>query len=346
MKPAWAIKANGKDVTASFRPYLMSISVRDTSRDEADTLTIVLDNSKRLLDAPRQGDELEPLIGYEDNLTAMGRFVVDEATFQGPPDTMTITCKSAFFVNSAENSALRSFKTQRDFSWQPTTLLTICSTIAARNGVDLVTEPGIGLSVKVTPHLDQVSESDASFLWSLLRIRGYTMKIADRKLIIGVRSSGSEVNYLTGEAVKPIVLKPGDVSAYSGKWVERLVYDKIVATWHDPSTGLLMSHTEGTGDRVFRIKYPMSDEATAIATAKAMLRERQSGGGSVTITMPGRTDIQAERAVTFEEFPYPLSKTPTKSAIAKEWIVKSVDHAVSSSGYITSFQGEPFVPPA
>jgi len=63
------------------------------------------------------------------------------------------------------------------------------------------------------------------------------------------------------------------------------------------------------------------------------------------MTMPGRTDLQCEQVVTLVDFPYPLSESPTKLAIAKQWVIKQVDLSMSSGGFTTSINGQPYVPP-
>lgn len=340
MKPDWAIKANGKDVTTTFRPFVLSIKVRDESKDEADSLTITLDNSGTALQPPTQGDELEILLGYEGDLTSLGKFVVDKCRTSGPPDVMTIECKSAAFANPNDLN-LSSWLTRKTRSWEPGTLGDIAKKVAAEHGVELVAPADV--LAQTVPHVDQTDESDTSMLYRLAEPSGYIIKVADRKLIIAKRSNAGGYNLRTGKPIPAVTLARGDVSTYSSEWMDRAVFDKAVAGWHDATTGVTNYETAGDGKREFRFKNLAADQATAKKWASAVLRQSQGEGGKMTMTMPGRVDLQAEQQVTCVEFPYPLSASPSKAAIAKKWVLKSVEHSLTSGGFTTSISGEPYI---
>lgn len=343
MKPDWAIRANGKDVTAAFRPYLISIRVRDESKDEADTLTLTLANPNDALEPPTQGDELEVLLGYENALVSVGRFIADKASFEGPPDRLVISCKSAAFAKpNGGEASMEPWLVRKTRSWEPGTLDTIAKTIAGEHGVELVA-PADLLAMQ-TPHLDQTEEEDTSLLYRLIEPRGYFVKVADKKLILAKQSAGITSNLRTGASVPTVTISRGQVSTYSGEWGERQVYDQVVTHWHDTATGVTNYETAGDGSRTFRFVNPAPDQATAKQWAAAALNKYQRQGGKMSLTMPGRVDLQSEQLVKLEGFPYPLSASPTQAAIAKQWILKSVEHVLSrSSGFTSSVQGEPFI---
>lgn len=341
MKPSWAIRANGKDVTQAFWPLLISIRVRDESKDEADSLTLTLSNSDLTLAPPTQGDELEVLLGYENALQSVGRFVVDKVDFEGPPDRLVIACKSAAFAKPNGDVSMEPWLVRKTRSWEPGTLDTIAKTIASEHGVELVA-PADLLAMQ-TPHLDQTEEEDTSLLYRLIEPRGYIVKVADKKLILVKQSAGLTSNVRTGASVPAVTISRGQVSTYSGSWAERSVYDQVVTYWHDPATGVTNYETAGNGSRTFRFVNPAPDQATAKQWAAASLAKYQRQGGKMSLTMPGRVDLQSEQLVSLDAFPYPLSASPTQAAIAKQWILKSVEHVLSRSGFTTSVQGEPFI---
>lgn len=342
MKIDWAIKAEGKDVTENFRPYLVSISVKDEAKDEADSCTIVLDNSSTQLQPPVQGDELEIFLGYVGALASVGKYTVDKASFTGPPDTLTIQCKSAAFVTT---DISQTFKDQKKRSWEPSNVFDIATKIAAEHGMELVTSEPAVLKAVVTPHLDQDGETDLSFLSARIDLRGWFVKVANGTLILDRKSKGLTVNAKTGERIPPVVLHRTDVSSYSGEWSERAVFDKAIAQWHNAETGETMYETAGTGNRVWRFKPYAPDQKTAQDWAREKIARSTGTGGKMSMSMAGRTDLQAEQLITCEGFPYPLSVTPTKSAIAKQWVIKSVELSLSSGGFTTSISGDPYIPP-
>jgi phage protein D len=339
VKPDWAIKANGRDVTETFRPYLVSIRVRDESKDEADSLTITLDNSGTAITPPKQGDELEILLGYDGKLTALGKFSVDKASFQGPPDQVVITCKSAAFVTGSSAFALESWLVVKTRSWEPATLGDIAKTIAKEHGVELVAPAEI-MSM-ATPHLDQTEEPDAGLIRRLVQPRGYVVKPVNGKLVIAKEGAGVGVS--DSKPLPSITIKRSEVTTYSGEWQEGAVYDQVVTHWHDVTTGETKYETAGSGSRTFRPKTPSVDQAEAKQQADAILKRFTRQGGKMSMTMPGRVDLQSERLVDAEGFPYPLSASPSKDAVAKKWILKSVEHVLSRSGFTSSVSGEPFI---
>ncbi len=350
MTPAWAIRANGKDVTETFRRYLVEIRVRDEAKDEADSLTIVLDNSDAALDQPTQGDELEVLLGYDADLRALGKFVVDSVSYEGPPDRVVISCKSAAFAEPAEGDAqpgnpeglsLQSWLVRKTRSWEPGTLEVIAKKVAAEHGVELVANAGV-LALTL-PHIDQTDEADTELLLRILKPRGYIIKVADKKLVLLPISGGENKNAKTGEAMPSVVIRRSEVGTYSGRWAERAVYDKAIAFWHNVGSGQPVYVTAGEGKRVFRFKHPAPDEDSAKKWAKSMVKQSKGEAGHMQLTMPGRVDLQSEQRVTLEGFTYPLSASASKDAVAKQWIIKTVEHALTRSGFTTSVQGEPFI---
>jgi len=154
VKPDWAIRANGKDVTQAFWPHLISIRVRDESKDEADTLTLTLANANLDLAPPTQGDELEVLMGYQNALLAVGKFVVDKVTTQGSPDQLVIACKSAAFAKPNGGVSMEPWLVRKTRSWEAGTLDTIAKTIAGEHGVELVA-PADLLAMATAPRPDR-----------------------------------------------------------------------------------------------------------------------------------------------------------------------------------------------
>lgn len=343
MKPDWAIKANGKDVTETFRPFLISIRVRDESKDEADSCSITLADPEGTLVPPTQGDELEVLLGYDGELLSVGKFVVDEATFGGPPDEVVISCKSAQFAKTsvADGLAVQSWLVRKTRSWNPATIETVAKKLAAEHGVKLVAPAG--LLLYPTPHLDQTEESDTGFLYRVVSPRGFIVKVANGALILVRRNAGVTYNLQTGQPIKQVTISRSEVSLYSGRWQERAVFDKAVAWWHNPATGQAVYETAGTGDKVYRFQNPAPDQKTAQDWASAFLRKGQGDGGRMELRMAGRADLQTEQLVVLDGFRYPLSTSPSKAAVAKSWILKSVEHVLNRNGFTTTVSGEPFI---
>jgi hypothetical protein len=117
-RAAWRVTLDGADLTATLAPRLISLRLTEKSGEEADALEIVVQDTDAQFLPPRQGATLSLALGWSRGtgvplgLVNKGTFTVDELTWSGPPDRVTITAHSANFKGS--------FRTRKTRSWHAT----------------------------------------------------------------------------------------------------------------------------------------------------------------------------------------------------------------------------------
>lgn len=169
MTPMFRIVADGTDITGLINDRLIQLSTTDKPGMDSDTFELRIDDRDGLVTLPRRGIGIEVYLGYaETGLARLGRYVVDEVTVSGPPDTIVIKGKASDMRGSG--------KTIRSGSWEGVPLSKIVGDIAARNGW----APGCPVSTKVA-RADQLNESDFNFITRLAKQYDCTAKVADGK---------------------------------------------------------------------------------------------------------------------------------------------------------------------
>ena len=95
--PDYQMTVDGKDITPMVDARLISLELSDGRGDEADQLSITLDDSDGKLAIPPQGAKITLLLGWVGQaLVDKGEFEVDEIEHGGTPDQLTITARPVF----------------------------------------------------------------------------------------------------------------------------------------------------------------------------------------------------------------------------------------------------------
>jgi len=90
-KPRWKVTLDGRDLTATLRPFLIDLSISSCREDAADQLDIRLDDSDGKLAIPPRKAVLRVWLGWSDTgLVDKGSFTVDEVQHSGAPDVLTL----------------------------------------------------------------------------------------------------------------------------------------------------------------------------------------------------------------------------------------------------------------
>lgn len=84
--PICIITANNQPLNALISSRILSVTVTDNRANEADELSIVLDDSDGALELPKRGVKLNCQMGYlGEDIHDKGNFVVDETNGQVHP---------------------------------------------------------------------------------------------------------------------------------------------------------------------------------------------------------------------------------------------------------------------
>ena len=94
--PAYAITVDGRDITRTVEARLIDLQLDEGRGDEADQLSLTLDDSDGLLALPPRGARITLQLGWMgEPLVDKGEFEVDEVEHAGAPDQVRITARAA-----------------------------------------------------------------------------------------------------------------------------------------------------------------------------------------------------------------------------------------------------------
>lgn len=314
--PAFKIVADGEDVTKAVADRLVSLQITDEAGQTSDSLELTIDDRASRVPVPRSGAWLKVWLGYSTGgklPVYMGSFAVDDVELSGGLRSMVIKATAA-------QTAPELVKGQRSQSWHGQTLGQIAQEIAKRNGLQVVIKGSLA-STQIK-HEDQTNESDQAFLTRLAEKYKATIKPADGKLVLVPRGEG--------QAGATITLTPTDVTSWRANLKNRGAYGQVKTRYLDRTTQKEKTVSAGAdsgGLPAFEDRQLYPSQAEAQKAADSRLQSLRSGEVRVSITMPGRPELNAEGLITLSGFRPELDGT---------WNVKRVTHDLSGSGGYTS----------
>lgn len=321
--PIYSITLDGKDLTSTMAPRLITMTLRESREDAADELTITLNDSDGMLAIPSRGAVLDVAFGWEDSgMVSKGRFKIDEAEYAGAPDTITVRGRSV--------SMSQGMSERREKSWHNNKLGDIVSTIAKRYKLD----PRVAdtLAKTVISHIDQSNESDMSFLRRLGKRYDAVMTVKDDHLLFmpigqGTTASGQELPQLE------ITRRHGDRHRYHV--AERESYDGVRAYWYENRKkkrhSVVVGGENNRNMKVLPEAYATEKEAEAAATAEYNRVKRGQATMSLTLAL-GIPELFPEMPVSLSGWKPEIDDT--------SWLLKEVSHNISNSGYTSDCEFE------
>jgi len=315
--PTARITVNGKEISTRLvgqSGALVSMTVTDEAGIKADTLTLEIDNTKGF-PAPPIDAEIKAWLGYEPEPVYMGSFKVDQWTKRGSPKILSVNAKAADFTSDIKSTKTRSH--------HATTVGAIVRKIAAEHGLTAQVDARIG--ARVIAHIDQQTESNLGFLSRLAKRNGATFKLADGKIIFAAKGSKK---LPSGANKTAVVITPDMVSDdWSVAEGQRGAHKSVKCAWVDHATGRRHYETAGSGKPCHRDKHLYASEAEAKAAAQSKLGDLTRGVRTADFEGPGNPALFAEALVTLKGF------DPDADG---DFLVKTVSHSFSSSGFRTS----------
>ncbi len=319
MRPAFQILADKVDVTAKIQDRLLRLCITDAAGVKSDTAEISLDDRDAALEIPRKGAKLEIWLGYiETGVFLMGIYVVDEVELSGPPRTMLIRAKAA--------DMLQTLKSPKTRPWDKVTLGNIVKKIASEHGYQPQVDPSLaGISFE---HVDQTEESDMHFLTRLAKQYDAVAKPANGYLVLVPKGSSKSAG---GQDLPVVPLALSDLTSWNVTLADRGKYKTVKVYYHDWKTGKRTEIKVGTEDPayVLRHTYPNADQAKAAGSAK--LQGFFRGEAKASFCFPGNPLVAAE---------IKLVVAGVRDGVDGEWIVRSVTHELSNSGYSSRVEAE------
>lgn len=316
--PAFKILADGTDLTQAIADRLVSLRITDQAGQQSDSLEIVLDDRQKRLPVPRQGAWLKVWLGYSSGgrkPAYMGAFGVDEIELTGGNRSMTIRATAAA-------TAPELVKEGRSQSWRNTTLGAVVQEVAKRNGMQ-ATVKGSQASIAIA-HEDQTNETDQAFLTRLAEKHKATIKPADGKLVLLPRGSGEGAGTFT---VKESEAEPG----WRATLKNRGAYSQVAVRYLNRATNKEAIATAGSkgAQPAFEERGTFRSQAEAQKAAESRLQSLQAGEVSISLTVAGRPEINAEGLITLQGF---------RPEVDGTWNAKTIDHHLDSQGYRTRIE--------
>jgi len=325
-KPLVRVTVNGTDLTDRAFALITSVTITDAAGMVSDTAEITFSNVSFFGAAamPNVGAEVEISLGYFLKFRKMGLFIVDEVEEADPPRAITLVCRAK--IQGVSDGGRSPITQQKSRSWPNMTLGEIVQTIAGDNGL----KPAITEVVsQLQPgHLDQIDESDISFLTRIAVARDLIAKPAGGYLFVGRR--GDAIN-ASGQEMPNTVLFRDDVTRWAMRRSLGETVGTVIATFRDLEQGRDEEVKAGEGEPVRRLRPRYRDESEARSVADAEARRAGRSVETLSVSMPGNPAVIAESKVVPMDF---------SSASVGAWVVESVTHSVTREGYKTTFSAE------
>jgi len=315
---SWRVTLDGTDITDRFNPRLVSLRLSEKRGESADQLEIVVTDHDGNLALPPEGATLSVELGWErgtgvaTGLVAKGSFRVDEVTWEGPPDQVTITARSADLKDS--------FRTRKTRLWKDKTLGAIIGQLAADNS--LTPRCHGDLAGKRVTLAEQHNKSDMQFVRDLGRRYDAVATVKDGCLIfapVGAATTSS------GKALPALTVTRQSGDRYSYKRAAREnAQDGAEANWHDQGAAKRKTATHG-GSKRRRLKRVYASEGDASAAASAETNRLQRAAASMEITLAlGDATLAPGVRITAQGF---------KSEVdGRQWQASGVEHSMDGSG--------------
>jgi len=320
--PFAAIKVTlaGADLTDKIAPRLIKLQLSEKRGEEADSLELELHDHDNLLDIPPEGAELEVSIGWQRGpgvtigLVDKGKFKVDEVTWGGPPDVLTIRARSADFTAG--------FRVRKEKKWTGTTVGAVLREIAGSNSLSASIDGE--LAGKELPVLAQDQRSDAAMLRFLGRRFDAVATIKGKTLIFSPIGKGQTAS---GKALPAFNVTRQSGDRYQWSRAAREEYGGVEARWHDKDKSKRTTVKAGAGGKGTpkRLKRTYHTEAEAKAAAEAEHKRVQRAGASFDLTLAyGDAALYPEQKGKLQGFKPSIDET--------DWLVSEVTHTLDGSG--------------
>lgn len=316
--PVCIITANNQPLNALISSRILSVSVTDNRANEADELSIVLDDSDGALELPKRGVKLNCKMGYlGEDIHDKGDFVVDETEWSGTPDLITVKASSTNFKSKIKEAKSKSYHRKKFGE--------IASEVAKNHELTLVMTAD--LKAINLAHVDQTNESDLNLLQRLAKQNGAEMAVKKDRLLIFKAGSAQTAS---GKDLPSIILtrNDGDQFRYSEQDRES-DHTGVSASYQDTGKAKREKAVSGEKGKVKHLKGTFANKEEAERASKAKMAEikRQMAKFSIT-TAYGIPEISTESPVKLQSFKAEVDKL--------KWIVEKATHSYAKSGGLTT----------
>lgn len=323
--PICRLLVEGRDITSTLMPRLVSLQLTDNRGLEADQLDVTLSDHDGALVIPPHGAKLQLWLGWSDSgLIDKGVYVVDETEHSGAPDVLSIRARGV--------DLRAGIKAHRERSWHACTLHQVLQDIATAYGLKAAIAPVLG--AQTIAHLDQANESDANLLTRLGQAYDALATVkADRLLFMPIGAATS----VSGVALPHITLTRLDGDQHRYLQADRDGYSGVRAYYYDANSAEKKHAIAGQGDNYKDLRHTYADRDSALAAARAELQRLQRGSATLSYSLAkGRPEL-------IPELTYSLQGVKDEIG-AIVWLGGNVSHDFSSEAFVTRLELESKLP--
>lgn len=248
-----------------------------------------------------------------DRLLDCGIFEVDSVSASGPPAQISIKATSI-----PSSSTIRTQKKNK--AWQKIKLSAIANDIARKNGLKCMF---LSAFDPVFERKEQVKQSDISFLQSICKSTGISLKVTAKTIVLFDAAEYEQKN-----AVRAIERGKADIISYSFSTnLNDTAYSKCHVSYTDPLTQKIIEYTytprnaEPTG-QVLEISEKVTSKDEARQLAMKRLRQKNKAEYVANFTIVGDTRLVAGVTVNVSGYGFFDGK----------YIIESATHSLSN-GY-------------
>lgn len=295
------VSFNHQKVTNVLNPHLINWTYTDNLSGQIDDLNIILEDKDAVWIGnwfPSEGTIINADIvkrNWETNDFRMdlGQFEID--TIEGNDSTITIMAMA-----TSQNTSLRGEK--RSKSWEKVKLKTVISQIAKRHKMKLYWQTSDNPTKE---RLEQVSQSDLSFLYELCRDEGLCLKLTNNSIV--VLDEQDYENNKASYTIRRRAHHDDPIKIISRRWKRTLtdVYKscKVTHTKNKKTiTGTFTPKNPPKTQRILVVKQAVSSRAEAQKLARKKLREKNKNGVVVTLTVFSLVALRAGMTFNLTDF--------------------------------------------
>lgn len=329
MRAVFRVSIGGSDVTPNFffggQSLVHSITVNDQAGNEADTATIVLDDTDGMIAMPAVGDDVEIALGWEEDVPIVCfEGFVDDVTSSGARGQgriLTIECKSADMRDKAKQPDM---KHADDMTFEDA-----AQKFAADAKLTLKIDPALA-SIK-RPWWGMMNESFLAWGARTAKELGATFKVVGERGIFVPRNEGKSPK---GEALPVITAQWGvnliswTISPALGrpqfKAYEIRYYDADAARWVTET----VQGRETEVPAALAGRFTEADGDAAKRRADSLKREGEREEADGTVIIDGNPQATAEGKLTL---------VGARPGIDGTYTIDSARHDYSrSGGFVTT----------
>ncbi len=323
--PFFKISVNGQDITSRISGRGISLTITDEVGLNADNLQLEIDDPGAKVSPPKKGVKINAIGGYVGRERNFGTFIVDQVSYRGYPDIISISAQSLDAMSAAKQSRPKAYSSEK----YPTAGK-IFEDVAGRIGVSPAISPDI--AAKPNAYVAQTEEGEIEFLTRLGAMFDAAVTIKSGRLVVVPKGQGKSAS---GEKLPQIIVEPGlNLISYTATGFDRPKFGSVEATWFDRGKveRTVVTVATATEGPAFLIREPFQSEADANEAAAAKMKELSRAEASASFEIDGDPFSRAEALVKVGK---------VRTDVDGMWRAKSVTHKFSSGGpYTTSLQCE------